>query len=74
MYMMYDKKSIGENAGIVWRSLSYNEKSWYELLNDTTLTPLELACAIGWLARENKIDVHINGDIFYFSVYHENYF
>ena len=51
-----EKQMIGENAGIVWRALDNNTLSWEELVKSTELNPMELACAIGWLAREDKID------------------
>lgn len=72
--MDWNKNSIGENAGIVWHILDNNEMSWKELLERTGLFPLELAGAIGWLAREGKINIHTNGDVARFSAYHENYF
>lgn len=72
--MNCNKNSIGENAGIVWRALYHNEMSWEELLKNTELPPLELAGAIGWLARENKINMYSSRDIIYFSIYHEHYF
>mgnify|MGYP002508451514 CR=1 FL=1 len=50
-----NKERIGENAGIVWRVLHNNKYSWEELVKATELNPLELAAAIGWLAREDKI-------------------
>ncbi len=72
MNVEYNK--IGENAGIVWRALNTRKYSWEELLKVTKLNPLELACAIGWLARENKIDSSANADVIYFELYHETYF
>lgn len=72
MDMEYNK--IGENAGIVWRALNAQKYSWEELLKTTELNPLELACAIGWLARENKINFSIKNGIIYFELYHENYY
>lgn len=52
---------IGENAGIVWRVLHDRRHSWEELVKITELHPLELASAIGWLAREDKIRFCRNG-------------
>ena len=51
-----DKFKIGENAGIIWRMMD-NNKHWEygELKNATGLSDRELNAAIGWLARENKI-------------------
>jgi hypothetical protein len=40
----------------------------------TALNPLELACAIGWLAREDKITITPQGGIVYFEVYRECYY
>lgn len=66
--------SIGTNAGTVWRTLHNNKCSWEELLKATGLNPLDLACAIGWLAREDKIIISQQGGIVYFEVYHECYY
>lgn len=52
-----DKNSIGEHAGIVWRLLSNNCRWTYEELKEKSrLSDRELNAAIGWLAREGKID------------------
>lgn len=72
--MEWDKKLIGENAGIVWRTLHGNTMSWEELLKNTSLKPLELASAIGWLAREGKIYIYPHNGILYFEVYQEHYY
>lgn len=69
-----NKNTIGENAGVVWRTLHNNTLSWEELLKQTELPPIELACAIGWLAREDKIVIYQRTGIFYFEVYHETYY
>ncbi|WP_349953644.1 winged helix-turn-helix domain-containing protein, partial [Bacteroides faecis] len=53
-----DKHIIGENAGILWRFLSTDaHKKWLltEVKEGTGLDDKELASAIGWLAREDKI-------------------
>ncbi len=52
-----DKNVIGTNAGIVWRLLS-DGKEWNydELLRAAALNEHELDTAIGWLAREGKIE------------------
>lgn len=69
-----NKEHIGENAGIVWSALHNNKCSWEELVKVTRLTPLELAAAIGWLAREDKIRFSPERGIMYFEVYHECYY
>ena len=52
-----NKKSIGTNAGIIWKLMSDNASWTYEELKEKGhLTDKELYAAIGWLARENKID------------------
>lgn len=72
--MNMNNNNIGKNAGTVWQALSNNRSSWEELVKSTGLHPLELSCAIGWLARENKIAFSPQGGILYFEVYHECYY
>lgn len=69
-----NKNTIEENAGIVWRTLQNKQLSWEELVKASGLTPLELASAIGWLARENKISFTTYGSIMYYEVYKECYY
>lgn len=72
--MEWNKDLIGENAGIVWKTLYNNKMSWEELLKNTALEPLELASAIGWLAREDKIYIYSHNGIPYFEIYQEHYY
>lgn len=52
-----DKSIIGKNAGIVWDTLNNNEHwDYQDLKNATGLSDRDLNAAIGWLAREDKID------------------
>ena len=52
-----NKHIIGLNAGIIWRLLSNQEKWTYnDLKTASGLTDRELNTAIGWLAREGKIE------------------
>ncbi|SEG18097.1 winged helix-turn-helix domain-containing protein [Parabacteroides chinchillae] len=52
------KGSIGLNAGAVWNLLSDGEHWSFETLKKMTfLSDAELWSAIGWLARENKIEI-----------------
>ncbi len=65
-----DKNVIGMNAGIVWRLLSDGrEWSYSELQQATALNMHELDTAIGWLAREDKVEIrrddHSGEDVFY---------
>ena len=56
-----DKHIIGENAGKLWRLLSTDApRKWtlQEVKDATGFNDLEAASAIGWLAREDKIQFH----------------
>jgi len=54
---MINKKSIGIHAGMVWTILNDGDKWDFEdLKRKTSLKSNELYAALGWLARENKID------------------
>ena len=46
---------IGENAGLVWGALQNGAKDLKALKKATKLKNDELAFALGWLARENKL-------------------
>ena len=51
-----DAHTIGVNAGVVWRHLDNNRRWEYtELKSATGLSDRDLNAAIGWLAREDKI-------------------
>ena len=65
-----DKHSIGTNAGIVWRLMNNDYKwSYQELKEKSGLSDRELNAAIGWLAREDKIqieeDMNTHQEIFF---------
>ena len=70
------KEEIGKNAGVVWRTLhdKESEMSFGALSEATRLSNTELAAAIGWLSRENKIIVKDTNNDFYFTVYKECYY
>lgn len=54
------KTTIGENAGKVWRFLYGSTKhrcDFHEIKKGTGLSDTELAAAIGWLAREDKVQI-----------------
>ena len=53
-----DKSTIGTNGGIVWRTSNASGRPWKyeELKRETKLTERDLNAAIGWRARENKIE------------------
>ena len=50
---------IGENAGIIWRTLeSKGNLSLEQLQSETELQTPAFYAAIGWLAREGKVNVN----------------
>ena len=53
-----DKHIIGENAGKLWRLMN-QDNQLEELKKCTGFDDLELASAIGWLAREDKIQFEL---------------
>ncbi len=56
-----DKHEIGANAGRIWHLLSNNTKWSIDGLKiESGLNDIELYSAIGWLARENKIDFDVS--------------
>lgn len=58
---MMNKNQIGTNAGIVWKLLSDNAHWEYDKLKQASgLSDRDLNAAIGWLAREDKIDFDID--------------
>ena len=57
-----DKHIIGENAGQLWRLLSTDvHRKWtlQEVKDATGFNDLEAASAIGWHAREDKIQFEL---------------
>ena len=67
-----NKHQIGLNAGIVWHLLNNNERWTYCKLKEASgLSERDLDAAIGWLAREDKIDFNRlegDGEFFFLSV------
>ena len=70
-----DKYEIGNTAGLVWQVLNRKGKLSFEQLQEETLLDAEsVATAIGWLAREDKIDFDEQNGIICFYVYNERYY
>ena len=66
---MMEKKRIGSNAGKVWRILNEKgELSMFTLCHELGLTFEDVAIAIGWLARENKILLRKKEGMLYASI------
>lgn len=64
-----NKSEIGLDAGKVWRLLSDNAKWSYGTLQEKSgLKDRELGAALGWLAREDKIEIHQEEDGLYVSL------
>mgnify|MGYP001527517492 FL=1 len=57
-----DKHIIGENAGTLWQLLNEDNRKWEltEIKEATGFDDMELASAIGWLAREDKIQFELS--------------
>ena len=54
-----DVQSIGKNAGVLWQVLNGEHRKWsYSEIKETSgLSDRELNAAIGWLAREGKLNI-----------------
>ena len=51
-----NKNTIGSHAGIIWNLLNNNKRWEYsDLKKESGLSDRDLNAAIGWLAREDKI-------------------
>ena len=52
--------SIGNNAGVIWNALNTNGKmSESKLKKETGLASAEFYTALGWLAREGKLNLEV---------------
>lgn len=60
-----NKNEIGLNAGKVWQLLSdYAKWSYGTLKKKSGLKDKELGAAIGWLAREDKIEMYEEEELY----------
>lgn len=73
---MFTVKQIGEHAGVVWRELHdhVHPQTFEHLKKATGLDVMQLSAALGWLARENKLSIHENGEEVMFSLSPMNYY
>jgi hypothetical protein len=71
--MREEFKEIGENAGKVWRYLNDKriEIAIQDLSKKIDLGVIEIAMAVGWLAKEKNITIERKGYLFYVS--HEGF-
>jgi len=57
-------REIGEFSGTIWRLLkAKGELSTAAIKNETNQTEFMVAAAIGWLAREDKLNMSKTGRI-----------
>lgn len=70
------KETIGENAGTIWRMLLYkgSRATMEEIMDSTGLNALDASAAIGWLAREDKVQFFRDGEEDYFDIEREMYY
>lgn len=55
---------IGETAGKVWAFLEQNgPASINKILNETGLARNDVQRGIGWLAREGKVEIEVQGRV-----------
>lgn len=67
-----EKIKIGENAGIVWRTLEeLGELSLFDLCRKSSLSFEDATLAVGWLAREDKISIHKVNDMLMINLIRE---
>lgn len=63
-----DKWKIGENAGKIWRLLNVMRVvSFTEISQRLSLSMEDIALAIGWLAREDKVCIEKKQDMLYIT-------
>lgn len=66
---------IGEDAGIVWRALEGKGNMNLEELQDVTdLDALAICAALGWLAREGKVNFTKEQGVTTVRLYQERYY
>ena len=58
-------EKIGNNAGLVWSALEGGELNVKSVKKATKLTEKDLNLALGWLAREGKVQFNeVEGELF----------
>ena len=50
-------EAIGTNAGLVWQALNVEALNLKQLKKATKLKDKEVFAALGWLAREGKVNI-----------------
>lgn len=58
-------EKIGANAGLVWNALQNGEQNVKAVKKATKLNEKDLNLALGWLAREGKLNFsEVEGELF----------
>ena len=58
-------EKIGNNAGLIWTALQSGELNVKAVKKTTKLTDKDLFLALGWLARESKVQLtELEGELF----------
>lgn len=69
------KQEIGNNAGTIWRTLhAGGSMSFDDLLENTGLDRESAYSALGWLAREDKLEFQEQNGVVALYVYQERYY
>ena len=58
IFIVMEINNIGNNAGLIWNALNENGKmTETKLKKETALASADFYAALGWLAREGKLNV-----------------
>ena len=58
IFIVMEINNIGNNAGLIWNALNANGKmTETKLKKETALASADFYAALGWLAREGKLNV-----------------
>jgi hypothetical protein len=62
-------KEIGSTAGEIWYFLEANgETSWRQIEKRVNRPQRQVAMGIGWLAREDKVNVREEAGVYYVAL------
>ncbi len=70
------KNEIGTNAGAIWHCLA-EHRGWMavdEIISCLSMTAVDVMTAIGWLAREDKVEFSRDGNRVYLVAFCETYY
>ncbi len=72
-----NKDIIGRTAGMVWRTISAStagKMTMEQLQKELGVSMTDIAMAIGWLSREDKIFASEDKGVLYYSTFTNYYF